>query len=394
MFWLIIAFIFVALVFQLMARKWGSSKQRPAMKRKPMVSFVIASYNKHDHIEETIKSAKACDYPNKEIIVVNDSDDSTPEICRNHGVICIQNPKRLGKPKSLNMAVERAKGEIIFFLDADTVIRKDALSKAIPWFGDNGIGAVMPLYSVKNHKRSIWTRLAALDTYFISNLLKTHMFFGSLSIMRGCSVAVRKDALKNVGMFRETLVEDVDLAVRLVKAGYKIQYEPEAIALTGEPETLRGVSRQRFRWGKGALHAFLNHRKFYLHNRQFHTYFMPYAFLILAVAGLFLFQTAAILPFMLYAVSTKEALLLLALFTVFITQTLSSTAPTLTMASLAHVSLLTYTGRDKAKDLTLVIPYMFIYMPVVMFSYLKGIISGIRDRRKGRPELVLKDWED
>lgn len=394
MFWVVIAFILVAVVFQLMARKWESSKQRPPSKGAPPVSFIIASYKKHEHIGAAIMSAKECAYPNKEIIVVNDSQDSTPSICKRHGVRCIQNSRRIGKARSLNMAVKASNGEILFFLDADTTIRKDALSKIVPWFEDAGIGAVMPSYGVKNRSATFWTRLASLDTYFISNLLKTHMFFGSLSIMRGCSVAVRKETFENIGLFHDTLIEDVDLAARLVKAGYRIQYEPEAFASTSEPETLHGIAKQRFRWGKGAFFAFTNHSSFYIRNRQFHTYFMPYIFLLLAASGIVLFQSAALLPFMIYSVSAKEISLLLIFLASYLSTTLSSTVPAITMASLAHASVLAYSGKDKAKDLAFVIPYMFLYMPIVMFSYARGIISGIRDRRKGRPELDFSDWED
>lgn len=394
--WIVAGMVVLAVTFYLMARNWETGRQRPQLKGKPpLVSILIATYNSENTIENTLKSIQEVDYPRKEVIVVNDSQDRTPEICERYGVKCIQNNQRQGKPASLNQAVKEARGEILCFIDSDTVLEEDALEKAVPWFERKDVGAVQPRYGVENDEESIISRLTSLDSYFISNLFKTHMSIGSLLSMRGCSVLVRRSAFEEIGGFEETLTEDTEAAARLQKAGYKIQYEPEAVTRTEEPSTVKGLKDQRFRWGKGATYSFFRHYRFYLKNPQFLAYFLPYLLFFLAVGGVVLFHTSAFLVplfslYVLYTFSLKNFLLIGA---VLILPFMSTVATNVTAGSIAHMFILTFPESNDSRDMLLIIPYIFFYLPTVMLFYLAGLISAVRNRRKGKPELDFSDWK-
>jgi cellulose synthase/poly-beta-1,6-N-acetylglucosamine synthase-like glycosyltransferase len=396
--WIVIALISIALIFYLLGRRWESESLRPDMdfSSLPLVSFIIAAYKSDEKIEKAIKSIHNVNYPKKEIIVVNDSDDRTPEICRRFGAACIQNKERLGKAASLNRAVKEAKGEILFFLDDDTTLSNGSLLKMIPWFSYPETGAVMPRFTVKNRRKSLITRLASFDTNFISNLFKTHMFFGSLISVRGCGFAIRKDVFKKIRGFNKTLTEDIELSARILKSGYRIQYEPDASVYTEEPATITELKKQRIRWGKGAAFSFFRHHKLYIRSPQFLVYFIPYIILSFAVAGFLLFQTSTVLIsllsfYIIYTFSIKQLLLLAALFIIPI---LSHTLTNITTASIAHMMILTYPERrSRLKEMALLLPYTFFYFPAVMFFYFRGVVSAIKSKRRGKTELDFSDWE-
>ncbi len=398
--WIIASLVALALMFWYFGWRWESTLRRPNMaslSNIPLVSIMIPAYRSEGTIGEAISSAKGIDYPRKEIIVVNDSKDRTPDICRQLGVKCIQNSERKGKCHALNDAVKKARGEILFFLDSDTKADRDCLSRMVPWFSMPNIGAVSPKFSVLNKGNSWLTRMASLEHYFLNSFFKIHMYFGSLVSFWGFGIAIRKDVFSELGGWSSTLLEDADFAAKMLEKGHDIQYEPSAGVSTMQPETVGELRKQRFRWGKGSMFTFFNHRSIYKGNAQFTLYFIPYVLLAFAVISVFMFQTLNVfIPFVslwvLYTFSMKEFLLLLGFIVI---PMFATTATTVAAGSLAHVAIMSYPEKQsevKARDIAWLVPYVCAYVPMIMAFYIKGMVSGIRDRRHSRDELCLKDW--
>ncbi len=397
--WIITILVTLAVLFWIFGYRWESKLKRSSinsLKTIPFVSIMIPAYRSESTIRETLESVKAIDYPNKEVIVVNDSPwDKTKQICDNYDVELIQNNKRMGKANALNLAAKKAKGEILFFLDSDTIVTRDCLSNLIPWFSNPKIGAVSPKFVTKNEK-NLLTRLVSLENHFISSHFKTHMFFGSLISFNGCGIAIRRGVFEKTGGWPQTLTEDNDLAGKIVKNNHIIQYEPRAIVKTRGADTISELKNQRFRWGKGAMYSFFHHRKMYSKHPQFFTNVYIYILLAFAIIGISFWQTVYTLPFLslyvIYTLSIKELFLILSLF---IIPAFSNTFTSVTTATMGHVAILTYPekGKPKHSDLLLIIPYIFFYLPLINFYYFKGIISGIMDKRKGKPELNFTNWQ-
>ena len=108
------------------------------MNAKPLVSFIISSYNSEDFIERSINSIFNQTYKNIEIVVIDDcSTDSTNLILNNLSkasklkMIIIRNKLNLGLTKSLNIAAINANGEWLARLDADDLSKKDRIESQI-----------------------------------------------------------------------------------------------------------------------------------------------------------------------------------------------------------------------------------------------------------------------
>src|SRR5206468_7257806 len=84
----------------------------------------------------------------------------------------------------------------------------------------------------------------------------------AITVVPGAIGAFRKDAIADAGGFTtDTLAEDCDLTVRIIRAGYIVENENNALAFTEAPEKLRQFIKQRFRWSFGILQTFWKHKK-------------------------------------------------------------------------------------------------------------------------------------
>ncbi|MBI4173199.1 MAG: glycosyltransferase family 2 protein [Candidatus Aenigmarchaeota archaeon] len=347
-----------ALLFLLLGWSWEQGRQRPQKKAAGLVSIIIPAYNSSATIGQTLQSAANSAYHNKEIIVVNDTPDSTRQLCRKYGAIYLENKQRLGKANALNQAAKQARGSVLVFLDADTVIHKDAIGMLAAWFADGSVAAVQPRYGV--HNSGLLPSLLAVEDRLNQSFFKTSMFFGTMLGFRGCCIAVSRSAFERLGGWSDTIIEDIDFCAKAVRNGYKVLYEPHAYAETAEPATFSAMVRQKVRWGKGAWHVFRNHYRLYLTRPQFLIYMSAYIFVLIALV-------------------------------VAITWHLWMVLPALALGTMAHIAMLSRNGGQK-RSMLLVPVYAAAFLPVISVCYLRGILGAIMDRRKGRPELDLDSW--
>lgn len=395
--YIIAILVILAFIFWLLGFKWEKSLKRPKLNTKqlPLVSILIPSYRSVETIEETLKSVKNLNYPRKEVIVINDSKDDVYSICKKYGVKFIQSSKRLGKATALNKAVKIAKGSVLFFLDADTSVSRDCLLKLVPWFSNSEIGAVAPRFLVKN-KEKLLTKLISLENSFISSFFKAHMFFGSMLSFRGCAVAIKRNVFEKLNGWSKTLTEDIDFSAKLIKAGFKIQYEPNAIVETIEPETITELKKQRTRWGKGAMFSFFRHRDKYTFSPQFFLEIYIYILLAIAIIGILVFQLVIylILLFSLYTIYAFSATQLLTFIALILVPLITSYFVSVSVGSILHAAILIYPESrvNNVKNIILIIPYIFFYLPVIMYAYFKGILSGIKAKKNNKSEINFKYW--
>lgn len=317
--WLVGGILIFHAVFTLILGRFHSKK--PLLKTKPLVSIIIPAYQAEKTIEKTLLSVKKLTYPRKEIIVVNDSKDRTPYISKAHGIYCIQNPKKLGKSAAMNIAMEKARGEFMLFLDADTLIDQKAIEKMLPWFDDPKTFLVFPKFQTLN-TTTIISKLTALENAYHSAFFRMHMFFGSALSFRGCCCLIRTSFLKKLGGWPEAITEDFALAMKIHSKGLKIIYEPRARVFTLEPETLKEFKKQKLRWGIGAGEVLRNRKPPF--NLQFFFHFMPYllsiflSIFLLFSPGLFLLPLLFFIHFYIILFSENEKNpFLIFLFTVF-----------------------------------------------------------------------------
>ena len=232
----------------------------------PMVTAIVPAYNEEKVICRTIKSLLASDYSNFEVVVVNDgSSDATYErvvetFGREPHVRILTKPNG-GKAKALNFGIHQSRADIVVALDADTLFQSDAIRNMVRHFADPRVAAVAGNTKVGN-RLNVLTRWQALE-YITSQNLDRRAFelLNCIAVVPGAIGAWRRDLLLKAGGFSEdTLAEDADVTLSILRMGYRINYEDDAVALTEAPDTVRGFLKQRFRWMYGTLQAAWKHR--------------------------------------------------------------------------------------------------------------------------------------
>ncbi|MCK4491318.1 MAG: glycosyltransferase family 2 protein [Candidatus Altiarchaeales archaeon] len=228
------------------------------------ISIIIPAHNEERFILNTIKSVLSARYPRgREIIVVNDrSTDRTEEIVReisakNMRVRIYNTEKHSGKAAAINLGIKKARNDIIISLDADSEVEDEALIKIVKPFSERGAGAVSGIVRAKDGRNPlIWFQdfeyLLSSGWRFIFNKINGTYFFPGFG-------AFRKTALEEIGGFsKDTLSEDLDIGIRLKKAGYGLVMS-DATIYTRVPETPKGLIKQRIRWGIGTIQVMKKH---------------------------------------------------------------------------------------------------------------------------------------
>ncbi|HEY4904879.1 MAG TPA: glycosyltransferase [Candidatus Sulfotelmatobacter sp.] len=237
---------------------------------KPKVAVLIPAYNEEKVIERTVRAALNSNYPNLRVIVIDDgSKDRTLEVAHaafakevRSGQVIILGKHNSGKAEALNYGIEHiGDAEIFVGIDADTIIASDAISRLVPHFINPRVGAMAGNAKVGN-RVNLWTRWQALEYITSQNFERRALdVLGAVSVVPGAIGAWRVSAVRDAGGYHiDTVAEDADLTMALLRLGYRVEYEDMALAFTEAPTNANGLMRQRFRWSFGILQAVYKHR--------------------------------------------------------------------------------------------------------------------------------------
>jgi len=236
----------------------------------PNVAVLIPAYNEEKVIERTVQAALNSNYPNLRVIVIDDgSKDNTLAVARDAfqaesaaGKVLILSKRNAGKAEALNYGIEHiGDAELFVGIDADTIIAPDAISRLVPHFINPKVGAIAGNAKVGN-RVNLWTRWQALEYITSQNFERRALdVLGAVSVVPGAIGCWRVSAVREAGAFHtDTVAEDADLTMALLRLGYRVEYEDMALAYTEAPTNANGLMRQRFRWSFGILQAVYKHR--------------------------------------------------------------------------------------------------------------------------------------
>ncbi|MDT7858865.1 MAG: glycosyltransferase [Candidatus Aenigmarchaeota archaeon] len=233
-------------------------KDPPLPKKLPKVSILVPAYNEEKTIAKTLKSLLRLNYPKNllEIIAINDgSTDNTLKIMKKfekYGVKVIDKPNG-GKASALNAGLKVAKGDIIVCMDADSIVSRNALKNTVGYFNDPNVAAVAS--SLKVYKpRTLWQKVQYVEYIYNVFLRKVLSLMDSLFVVPGPFGLYRRSVLEKLGGWEEgNITEDMELTMRLQKAGYKIETSLNSVVYTKTPDTFKRLIRQRVRWYRGFL---------------------------------------------------------------------------------------------------------------------------------------------
>ena len=240
------------------------------LKETPMVSILMPAHNEGDILYNVVKEMTQLNYPNYELIMINDgSSDDTGEVLKNivamyDNVRVIDLKKNCGKANALYLGAIASKGEILVGVDADSYLDKNALRYLVSHFinKQNGerVGAVTGNPRVRN-RGTLLGRIQLCEYASIISLIKrTQRVLGKVMTVSGVCVAYRKKALLDCGFWdRDMMTEDIAVTWKLEKNFWDVRYEPRALCWMLVPETIKGLWRQRKRWAEGGLEVIFRH---------------------------------------------------------------------------------------------------------------------------------------
>lgn len=238
------------------------------------ISILVPAYNEGPMIGKSVESLLEQNYANYEIIVIDDgSRDETLAVASKYAgtqrgrygpvEVKVLTQVNRGKSHALNHGASVATGEIVVCMDGDSKLAPDTLLMAVRHFVDPEIAGVAGNVKVVN-RVNLLSRLQALEYIEGLNLARrAQAYLKSVSIIPGPIGLFRRTALLEIGGWEsDTFAEDCDLTLKLITAGYKIDYEPQAISFTEAPEHLLQLLKQRYRWTRGILQSLRKHRAF------------------------------------------------------------------------------------------------------------------------------------
>lgn len=235
----------------------------------PLVSIIVPAYNEEVDAVSSLQNLLKQDYPNFNIVFVDDdSKDHTYErVCKafeGHSKMQLFTKPNGGKASALNYGIARTDAEYIVCIDADTKLYPDAISIMMRHFfadKDGKVGAVAGNVKVGNQCNML-TRWQAIEYTTSQNFDRlAYSAINAITVVPGAIGAFRKRAIEEAGgLTTDTLAEDCDLTIRILRAGYVIENENHAIALTEAPENLKQFVKQRTRWCFGIMQTFWKNR--------------------------------------------------------------------------------------------------------------------------------------
>jgi cellulose synthase/poly-beta-1,6-N-acetylglucosamine synthase-like glycosyltransferase len=217
----------------------------------PSVSLLVAAYNEAGVIGAKIQNALTLDYPGQqlEIVVASDgSTDATAQVVRSFAegkaagrVRLLDFPKNRGKVATLNDAVPRLAGEIVAFSDASSMLAPDSLRQLVQYFADPRVGGVSGVYRVLKKDQSRLGGQEDLYWKYETFLKVQEAKLGGFTGAHGSLYAIRRSEypFPPAG----TINDDFIIPMRIQERGFRIAYEPAAVAYE-EAHEMEGFSRR------------------------------------------------------------------------------------------------------------------------------------------------------
>ena len=349
----------------------------------PLVSVIVPAYNEEVNAIRTVNSLLGQDYPEIEIIFVDDG--SKDETFSRVEAAFKDNPRvqvftkiNGGKASALNFGIQKSSAEYVVCIDADTQLKTDAITLLMKKFENENVGAVAGNVKVGNEINMI-TRWQSIE-YITSQNFDRRAFdlLNCITVIPGAIGAFKKDAILVSGGFTsDTLAEDCDLTMRLLRNGYVVRNCIEAISYTEAPETFRQFLKQRFRWSFGVMQCFWKHRDT-IFNKKYKNFGM------VAMPNIFIYQI--ILPIL---APLADIILLLSLLMASFGIIVASIPHIIlyyfifTLVDIAGAALAFAYEKENHLKLIWMVPQRLIYRQMMYYILIKSINKAIKGELQG-----------
>ena len=227
-------------------------RHRRRDERLPHVTIVFSAFNEETCIRQKLENCLALDYPPEKLEVLVGCDgctDRTAELARStrdRRVRVLEFP-RAGKASALSKMVPQARGDVVLLTDANTMMDSGAVKALVRHFDDPEVGAVVGRLRLYNrirreYEESLYWRYETILKYFEGQL-------GAVVGANGGIYAIRR--LLFQPLHRGTIIDDFVIPIRIAARGWRVPYEPAAIAYEETTEDYSREFGRRARIGAG-----------------------------------------------------------------------------------------------------------------------------------------------
>ena len=358
----------------------------------PAVSVIVPAYNEELNAVRTIQSLLLQNYPNLQIVFVDDgSTDDTynkvTEYFKTTSNVLVVTKKNGGKATALNYGINISTSDYVVCIDADTQLKNDAVTELMKKFITTDtvmpVGAVAGNVKVGNEVNMI-TYWQSIE-YITSQNFDRRAFdlLNCITVVPGAIGAFKKTAVIEAGGFTsDTLAEDCDLTMRLHRKGYQVHNCTTAISYTEAPETMKQFLKQRFRWSFGIMQSFWKHRDAVFNPRYKN-------FGMVAMPNILIFQI--ILPFLAPFADLILVLSLIAASMGIIPPSLGNIVlfyGVFTLIDVAGAAIAFSFEKEDYRKLLWIIPQRFVYRQLMYYILIKSFNRALKGELQGR--YVLK----
>lgn len=400
------------------------NKKRYIPKNNKKVSILIPCYNEGKILQTTIDGINRIEYPKFEVIFVNDGSlDNTLFVLKD--VLKLRKTKRKkyhnlnsksilgiykselypniividkengGKSDALNMGINYSKYDYIVTLDADSVLKVNALSKIMDKFNDHsviaasGVIQIMQSFNLSKINDSTTLKINTLLKLQTLEYIKACFSYKSslsklksLLVISGAFGCFTKDLLLQVNGFKHVIGEDLDITIRiqlLIKnTNYKIAYCPDAICYTEGPETFKDYIKQRKRWQHSFIEGLVNYYKFIYKDtfRNALSFFTLFDFIIIGYLSSLLVIFFSII--IIYNITSNNPFIVLSYFLIFMFINLIYD---LTSIIIANNHGIKYKKIDFFRLIYTVFLDIFFYRYVTLYTVILGSLTYLKEHK-------------
>jgi biofilm PGA synthesis N-glycosyltransferase PgaC len=261
---------------------WRTERPEPPWNRppelpgSPPVSVLIPCFNEEENAEETVTHALALDYPDFEVIAVNDgSRDGTGAVldrlaARHPRLRVVHLAENQGKALALRAGALLARHDLLVCIDGDALLDRHAVRWLVPHFHLHPeVAAVTGNPRIRNRSTLLGRVQVGEFSCIVGTIKRAQRTFGRIFTVSGVITAFRRSAVHQVDYWStDVLTEDIDITWKLYRAGWDVRFEPRALTWILMPETLRGLWKQRLRWATGGAQVLVKNLDAWLRPTQ------------------------------------------------------------------------------------------------------------------------------
>lgn len=254
-----------ALIFYWKERQDPPYQQPKPLAAYPKVAVLVPCFNEDDNAEETLSHALSLDYPNFEVIAINDgSTDNTADVLNRlagqyEKLRVVHLAHNQGKAMALQAGSLLTEAEYLIGIDGDALLDPHAATWMLRHFlKDETVAAVTGNPRIRTRSTLIGRIQVGEFSSIVGMIKRAQRSFGRLFTVSGVITAFRKSAVHEVGYWSpDMLTEDIDITWKLQRAGWNIHFEPNALVWILMPETFNGLWKQRLRWAMGGAQVLI-----------------------------------------------------------------------------------------------------------------------------------------